>query len=82
MPGPVSDSYDPEFGTAANAEAVATEIQYARNLITQLVFGGDEKLKNIIQIVHGKSGEMTSMRLSEKQWRVIRFALNRALESL
>jgi hypothetical protein len=78
MPGPVSDSYDPEFSTGANAQDVREAIIEARDL---LAYGlGD--LKNIVQVVHGKEGQLRAITLSERQRRVVRFALNRAIESI
>ena len=79
-PGPVSDSYDPEFGTGANAADVREAIKAATEKIAFAANLGD--LKNIVQVVHGKAGRLTGITFSEKEWRVIRFALNRALESM
>lgn len=78
MPGPVSDSYNPEFSTEANAEDVRDAIISVRGFI-DLDLG---ELKNIVSVVHGKPGEINQVSLSEKQRRVIRFALNRALETI
>ena len=82
MPGPVSDSYDPEFSTGANAGDVREAIKVVRDTITSKVFNGDDALKNIVQVVHGKGGRLHAGPLSEKDWRIIRFCLNRALESI
>jgi hypothetical protein len=82
MPGPVSDSFDPEFSTAANAGDVSEAIKAVRDQITAKVFRGDQTLKYIVGVVHGKAGRLTAMSLSEKDWRVIRFCLNRALDSI
>lgn len=80
MPGPVSDAYDPEFGTADNAarvrEAIANEVAF----LTKHLGPG---LKDIVQVVDGPIGRwMPPRRLSEREARIIRFALKRALESL
>lgn len=78
MPGPVSDSYDPEFSTGANAQDVRDAIIEARDA---LAYGLDET-KNIVSVVHGRAGRLKATILTEKQRRVVRFALNRALESI
>lgn len=78
MPGPVSDSFDPEFGTAANADEVRNAIEQVR-----VRLGRDlGELKNIVEVVHGEGGGWQRWRLTERERRIIRFALNRALESL
>lgn len=73
MPGPVSDSYDPEFGTGANAAAVREALQEIRDELTA-VLGPD--LKNIVEVAH------MPKRGKERQRRLIRFAIDRAMESL
>lgn len=77
-PGPVSDSYDPEFSTGENAQDVRNAIIEARD---KLAVGLGEA-QNILAVVHGKAGPLKAITLSERQRRVIRFALNRALESI
>jgi len=80
MPGSVSDSYDPEFGTEENSFDVAEAIRDAENSITDAI--GSDVLKNIVSVVHGSEGKKITVTFSEKKWRVIRFALNMALETL
>lgn len=79
MPGPVSDSYDPEFSTSANAEDV-------REAIRGVVLGIDlllgPQLKHIVDVVHGERGHRFEVPLCEQELRVIRFALKRAVESI
>ena len=79
MPGPVSDSYDPEFGTSSNAQDVADEVMKVRDKVAATL--GDE-LKNIVSVVHGKAGNLHAITFSEKERRVLRFCLNRTLEDL
>lgn len=80
MPGPHSDSYDPEFGTGANAYRVREAIERQVAALTDSLGPG---LKNILDIVDGPAGRrLPARRLSERDARIIRFALNRALESL
>lgn len=81
MPGPVSDAYHPEFSTCANAQDVCDEITRVRGRITELL--GPE-LHNIVDIVHQPSRytQPHDVRLSEQELRVIRFCLDRAMETI
>ena len=79
MPGPVSDSYDPEFGTGSNAADVREGIEEVIRRATLVLGPG---LKNIVQVVQGEPGMMLGRPLTEREWRIVRFALNRALESI
>jgi hypothetical protein len=79
MPGPVSDSYDPEFSTSANAEEVRLAIQSIVHRVTGEL---GATLADIVQVVHGEPGPAYTWRLTEQELRIIRFGLNRALESL
>ena len=81
MPGPVSDAYDPEFGTAYNAGLVREAVGQIRDKISQSI--GSDDLQYIVDVVEGKKrGPLLSGRFTEREFRIIRFALNRALESL
>ncbi len=79
MPGPVSDSYDPEFGTGANAHYVANRV---RVVIAEINGRHGPELKNIVEVVRGPTGTLSPIRFSEREIRIIRFGLIRALESL
>lgn len=80
MPGPVSDSYDPEFGTGANAEEVCLAIQNVVDFLGNLYLGPE--LKNIVEVVRGPQGKVVKVPLSEREMRTIRFGLNRAMETI
>ena len=81
MPGSVSDSYDPEFGAGANAALVSECVQRVRDTISEKI--GDDVLQNIVNICAGEEGKTRcKMNLSERELRIIRFCMNRALESL
>ena len=81
MPGPVSDSYDPEFGTGSNAHDVGDAVRSLRSKVTDAI--GNSELKNIVEVVHSRGGgAVATLHLDERELRVLRFALNRALESL
>lgn len=79
MPGPVSDSYDPEFGTGANADDVREAIADVERHITESI---GVELKDIVDVVHGPRGDGVALLLTERQMRVIRFCLRRALETV
>jgi hypothetical protein len=76
----VSDSYDPEFGTGANAAEVRAAIEGIIRSINGRA--GLRSRKYIVAVVQGKQGKFTSLGFYSQDWRVIRFALHRALESL
>jgi hypothetical protein len=84
MPGPVSDSYDPEFGTGQNANDVREALQHLRKQITHAI--GTEELDYIVHVVHrqqvGVRGKAQRVPLYETELRLIRFAIDRALESI
>jgi 16S rRNA C1402 N4-methylase RsmH len=75
----VSDSYDPEFGTGANAHDVAQAIRQVRERVT-LKLGPE--LHNIVAVAQGDPGRTHNVEFTERELRVIRFALNRALETI
>lgn len=76
MPGPVSDSYDPEFGTVANAADVREAIEGIVETSTTVL---GPKLQHIVSVVQGEPGRTIPRTLTEREWRIIRFACNRAL---
>lgn len=80
MPGPVSDSFDPEFGTGASA----ADVQEAINKIVKRVekTANLKERKNIVEVVNGKCGTTFSLQFSERDCHVLRFALERALETI
>lgn len=80
MPGPVSDSYDPEFGTGENARLVREEVEFLRDHIGK---GLGDPLP-ILDVVRGAraGAHVKDFAFSERERRILRFALNRALESL
>lgn len=79
MPGPVSDSYDCEFGTAANAAVVSDAMTAVRDKIASEL--GD-KLRDIVSVCDDKCSPMSKTKFSERELRIIRFSINRVLESM
>lgn len=80
MPGPVSDSYDFEFGTSDNANDVREGLQSVVDQIGGLL---GAKLLNIVDIVRSESLQTkVTIELTEQELRIIRFGLNRAIASI
>lgn len=81
MPGPVSDSYDPEFGTSANRDDVVDAIE---DTVSKISTSLGTKLHNIVKVVQAPTeyGNLHSIKLTEGQLRIIRFSLNRVKETL
>ncbi len=80
MPGPVSDSYDPEFGTGANADDVRAAMQ---GVVDEIEARLGPELKNIVMVAQDRGTILTSeIRFNEREMRLIRFGLLRALESI
>lgn len=79
MPGPVSDAYDPEFGTRANAEDLTTAMLEINNRIARKI---GSRLKDIIEIAKSEDGPPIAVKFSARELRIIRFCINRAGESL
>jgi hypothetical protein len=79
MPGPVSDSFDPEWGTTANGELVRESIQEMHGVLGKII--GLPPLP-ILDVVTREPGPLLAAELSETQWRILRFACERAAESV
>ncbi len=82
MPGPVSDSYDPEFGTGELADKVMDAIQKLSQRVTDIVGSSVVKDADEIRKVLSRPGPSFTATLTEREWRIIRFALNRALKDI
>ena len=80
MPGSVSDSYHPEFSTGENAYRIKEALQELYDYLTIIVLDG-EPPKYILDVLD-KRGSRICADLWERQWRLIRFALERANESI
>lgn len=80
MPGPVSDAYDPEWGTGANAQ----EIHYALGSLYERVSAilDNKEPIYILDLVNDSLPTTINATLTEWEWRIIRFALERANESI
>lgn len=81
MPGSVSDSFDPEFGTGTNADLVREAILDVRRMVTSEI--GTEHLQNIVDVCLSDKPPIPSVwTLTSRELRIIRFCLDRALESI
>lgn len=83
MPGPVSDSFDPEWGTRSAAEPIteALDIMYGR---VSAILGNREPM-DIRELAKKRlelDDKCENAPLTEWEWRIIRFALERATDSI
>ena len=82
MPGPVSESYDPEWGTSAVADEITDALSTVYDRVTGIL-GGRAPIQ--IQYLASKQDTLTrpiSATMTEWEWRIIRFALERSEESI
>jgi hypothetical protein len=82
MPGPVSDSYDPEFGTREVADDIDGALRAVYDRLTVIL--GNKPPMNILDLVDAKldSFIVAGGGLTEREWRLLRFAIERARQSL
>ena len=83
MPGSVSDSYDPEWGTSSAKEEIIDALDGVYSKLSTIL--GNKPPMDIRKLVAIKESdeEITlAGSLQEKEWRLIRFAIERALDSL
>lgn len=72
MPGPVSDSYEPEFGTGANVDAIKTALREVYSEVSDILDGAPPMY--ILDLVRTDLPILIPASLTERQWRLIRFA--------
>ena len=77
MPGPVSDSYDPVWGTAANADEVREAIRAVRSRLADMIQAPPEYILNVIR---GPKERQRTCRFTVRELRILRFACGVALE--
>lgn len=80
MPGPVSDAYDPEWGTRAKAGEIRQELEEVYEELSAIL--GHRTPMNILELVQADLPNPIPSWLTEKQWRLLRFAVERARESI
>jgi len=79
MPGPVSDSYDPEWGTSSNAAEIQDALTYMHTKLGNVI---GSPPKHILEVVSMDPGPMITVEMPEQEWRLLRFACERARENL
>jgi len=85
MPGPVSDSYDPEWGTLANAESIEEVLDSMYDRVSEILGRVSEEPPVDIRVLVGESYKRSRLlpaTLTEWEWRIIRFALECARDSI
>ena len=83
MPGPVSDAYHPEWGTCDNQDQIAEAIQEVYDKISAfLEFEPPIHIMNLVQSELPRLDRGIDALLSEREWRILRFACERARDSL
>jgi hypothetical protein len=80
MPGPVSDSYDPEWGTRASGEEIIDALSQVYETTSKIL--GDQPPLYILDLLRADLPKLVTASLSEKEWRLVRFALERAKDSI
>jgi len=81
MPGPVSDSYDPEWGTGDNANQIRESIQKVYDKLSSIL--DQQPPLPILQVVQSnRLNKMIDASFREKEWRILRFACERAKDSI
>lgn len=87
MPGPVSDSYDPEFGTSGVASEVREAVQNVYDRLSRIL--REKKPMYILDLIRNKNDNSHSSlevtinaTLTNREWRLLRFACERAMDTL
>jgi hypothetical protein len=81
MPGPISDSYDPEWGTAENARRIRVALAEMYEFVSAIL-GGRPPMFILDLVDQSLPMKVPTTLLTEKEWRLIRFALERARDSI
>ena len=82
MPGPVSDSYDVEWGTAANGDDIKDAIQNVYDKLSNILSGQPPVfILDLVQETKERTRYITAS-LTEREWRILRFTCERAKDSI
>lgn len=81
MPGPVSDAYDPEWGTASNGDEIKDAIQGVYNKLS-VILRNRPPLFILDLVCSDELNREIDARLTEKEWRILRFCCERAADSI
>jgi hypothetical protein len=80
MPGSVSDSYDPEWGTSANGDRIREVLQIMYSRVSSIL--GNKPPIYVLALLEEDLNKAITATMTEREWRLIRFALERAMESI
>lgn len=80
MPGPVSDSFDPEWGTSANANDIIEELRRMHRILGEAIGSPPRYILDIV--ADEDAGREIRLSLRENDLRILRFACERASESI
>lgn len=81
MPGAVSDSYDPEWGTSSVKEEIDAALGEMYDVLSRIL--QYEPPIDIRELATSTTlRRCFQEKLTERQWRLLRFAVERARESL
>lgn len=80
MPGPVSDSYDPEWGTSFNAHCIKEALDGVYARLSNVL--DDQPPMDIRVLIDADLPTLIYASLTQKEWRLLRFAVERAKDSI
>lgn len=82
MPGPVSDSYDPEWGTADRASMIQNALLEMHARLGNIIGSSPLPISQVVLGLGDLSGNLIEATLTEREWRILRFACERAAECI
>jgi len=81
MPGPISDGFDPEWGSMENAHKIKVAIQDVYSKLSGIL--GQKSPLYILDLVREQNlTNKIKASLTEKEWRILRFTCERAEYSI
>lgn len=80
MPGPVSDSYDAEWGTSANGDMIRQALTGMHAQVSAILEHAPPLY--VLELCAAELPRRIHATLTEKEWRWLRFACERAAESI
>jgi hypothetical protein len=80
MPGSISDSYDPEWGTSGVASQIGELLQQMHTQVSVVL--DNRSPMDIRRLANADLPKPITATLTELEWRLLRFACERARESL
>lgn len=81
MPGPISESYDPcPEDYKGREEDIRDELDTMYALVSDIL--GHKEPMFILDLLKSNNGRLIARPISEKGWRLIRFALGKVIEDI